>query len=279
MLIIHRTASNGGHIGSRLPTVRKSIVNRKLDDLHPYPRQAEMFSDLSDHDLQMLMDGMNEEPFYDPVEITSSDVIISGHQRVRAAKPWPGAASQLHGLARIKAAQRLQQLRTRAASGSLPVRGGANGVKMAGRVKVGAGKVSVGAGGGISAAPPPPLPVQGKVATIPLRDRYSAALVHGGGKQPVCSRASLRWPTQPCSRASEKNRTHSAGAGRLPWPKAACPPAVGESHRRSHPCCCRCRRALSGRTEHADQGPLAPTLAAAPPPRPSLCSTSLRRPW
>lgn len=64
----------------------KKPTKWKLDDLHPHPRQAELFSDLSDTDLEALADDILRNGLQHPIEITSSGTIIAGHQRVRAAR-------------------------------------------------------------------------------------------------------------------------------------------------------------------------------------------------
>jgi len=67
-------------------SVKKLVVHQRLVELHPHPRQCDMFADLPDADLRQLADEMRREGLIDPVEILPDGMIISGHQRVRAAK-------------------------------------------------------------------------------------------------------------------------------------------------------------------------------------------------
>jgi len=53
--------------------------------LKDHPKQAEMFGDVSDADLEALAANMREHGQRDPVEITPDGTVIAGHQRVRAA--------------------------------------------------------------------------------------------------------------------------------------------------------------------------------------------------
>ena len=63
----------------------KKVEKRKIADLKPHPKQAEHFRDLPDAKLQRLAKGMLIRGLKNPVEITRDNVIICGHQRVRAA--------------------------------------------------------------------------------------------------------------------------------------------------------------------------------------------------
>jgi len=66
---------------------------RELDDLSPFPLQANTFDDLSDNDIQQLADDIERNGLHSPVEILGDntagypeDTIISGHQRLRALR-------------------------------------------------------------------------------------------------------------------------------------------------------------------------------------------------
>jgi len=64
----------------------KHAMKRKLSKLKDHPRQAEMFGDVDEVELRALADDMKKQGLRDPIEITSDNVVIAGHQRVRAAK-------------------------------------------------------------------------------------------------------------------------------------------------------------------------------------------------
>jgi hypothetical protein len=67
-------------------TIKQPIEKRKIADLKSHPRQTELFTDLSQDELQALADDMRMYGLQHPVEITPDGTIICGHQRVRAAK-------------------------------------------------------------------------------------------------------------------------------------------------------------------------------------------------
>jgi ParB family transcriptional regulator, chromosome partitioning protein len=68
---------------------KQTVTTWKLAKLKEHPQQAGMFGDVDDAELEALAENMQEHGQREPVEITSSGVIISGHQRVRAAR-WLG---------------------------------------------------------------------------------------------------------------------------------------------------------------------------------------------
>ena len=68
-----------------MPPPRR-IVKRNLADLRPHPRQAELFADLSQVELDALADDLNRNGLQHPIEILPNGTIVCGHQRVRAAE-------------------------------------------------------------------------------------------------------------------------------------------------------------------------------------------------
>lgn len=68
------------------PTSALKVEKRRLDTLHPHPKQASQFGDLPEHELRRLANRMRRDGLERPVEITPDDIIIAGHQRVRAAE-------------------------------------------------------------------------------------------------------------------------------------------------------------------------------------------------
>lgn len=62
------------------------VVNIAIEGLKPHPRQAELFGDLSDAELQALADDIAGDRQRDPIQILPDGTIIGGHQRVRALK-------------------------------------------------------------------------------------------------------------------------------------------------------------------------------------------------
>jgi ParB/RepB/Spo0J family partition protein len=59
---------------------------RKLSGLKPHSRQAELFGDLPDHELQRLTESLADHGLDHPVEILPDGTIVKGHQRLRAAE-------------------------------------------------------------------------------------------------------------------------------------------------------------------------------------------------
>ena len=57
-----------------------------IDQLKPHPKQTEVFSDLSEHELQRLVESIEKNGLEHPPEILPDGTLIKGHQRVRAAK-------------------------------------------------------------------------------------------------------------------------------------------------------------------------------------------------
>jgi ParB-like chromosome segregation protein Spo0J len=58
----------------------------QIADLHPYPRQADVFGDLSDAGLRSLADDIAADGQREPIDVLPDKTIITGHQRVRAIK-------------------------------------------------------------------------------------------------------------------------------------------------------------------------------------------------
>ena len=66
----------------------RNVVKRNIADLRDHPQQAAMFGDASDAELAALAADMKKKKGLDyPVEILpSSNIVVKGHQRIRAAK-------------------------------------------------------------------------------------------------------------------------------------------------------------------------------------------------
>ena len=61
-------------------------VMRRVADLKPHPRQAELFADLPDHELQELAEDIDKHGVKHPLDILPNNVVVGGHQRLRALK-------------------------------------------------------------------------------------------------------------------------------------------------------------------------------------------------
>ena len=66
--------------------VKHRIEERPVGSLKRHPKQAEFFGDLSDVEIQQLADDMDRNGQLMSIEISPNDVLISGHQRLAAAK-------------------------------------------------------------------------------------------------------------------------------------------------------------------------------------------------
>jgi ParB/RepB/Spo0J family partition protein len=64
----------------------KFVGKRSPKDLQPHPRQAEFFGDMRGGAFAELVASIKDESLHQPIEITPGDVVIDGHQRLRAAK-------------------------------------------------------------------------------------------------------------------------------------------------------------------------------------------------
>lgn len=66
---------------------RKIVLGyRNLDDLIANPLQASYNDDLSDYDLNELTDDIDRNGLNTPIDITRGNLILDGHQRIRAAR-------------------------------------------------------------------------------------------------------------------------------------------------------------------------------------------------
>jgi ParB/RepB/Spo0J family partition protein len=65
---------------------KSKVQKRRLADLHDHPRQHEIFGDVTEAELDELARDMQENGLRDPIRITAAGTIITGHQRVRAAR-------------------------------------------------------------------------------------------------------------------------------------------------------------------------------------------------
>ncbi len=74
------------HNGAVTPPlfVKKKVTNRRISSLRPHPKQA-IFPDLPPDELRRLAESM-KRGLDEPVEILPDGTIVSGHQRVKAAK-------------------------------------------------------------------------------------------------------------------------------------------------------------------------------------------------
>lgn len=63
----------------------KRIEYRRLEDLKSHPRQAELFSDLNEAEFERLKQSLNKG-LNVPIAITQDNLVIDGHQRLRAAR-------------------------------------------------------------------------------------------------------------------------------------------------------------------------------------------------
>lgn len=66
-------------------SLQRTIVERDPNDLTPHPLNAELFSDLTTDDYNNLKEDIASRGIQDPLHITKSNVIISGHQRQKVA--------------------------------------------------------------------------------------------------------------------------------------------------------------------------------------------------
>lgn len=69
-------------MAKKTSNIRKWKVNRLKD----HPRQHELFDDVSEAELRALADHMRDEGQLDAVEVLPDGTVITGHQRVRAAR-------------------------------------------------------------------------------------------------------------------------------------------------------------------------------------------------
>src|SRR5215813_12319778 len=68
-----------------IPNERETL-NVKIAALSTHPRQAELFGDLPEEKILELAADLERNGQKTPIEITPDNVIICGHQRVRAAE-------------------------------------------------------------------------------------------------------------------------------------------------------------------------------------------------
>jgi ParB-like chromosome segregation protein Spo0J len=57
-----------------------------LDDLHDHPRQRELFGELPASEFALLVADMRDNGQREPLRVLPSGRIVTGHQRVRAAR-------------------------------------------------------------------------------------------------------------------------------------------------------------------------------------------------
>ena len=65
---------------------KHKVIRIEVDGLRPHPSQAAAFADLSDDELGALAENMESKGLENPIQILPDGTIITGHQRVRAAK-------------------------------------------------------------------------------------------------------------------------------------------------------------------------------------------------
>ena len=66
--------------------LEQRVVNISINDLKPHPRNSEFFDDLSGEEYEHLRDSISDVGIQAPVIAAANMMIISGHQRFRAAK-------------------------------------------------------------------------------------------------------------------------------------------------------------------------------------------------
>lgn len=64
---------------------KMEVVYRDPRELFPHPRNGEFFSDISPDDWPDFVESIRNRGILNPLLITSQDVVVSGHQRLRAA--------------------------------------------------------------------------------------------------------------------------------------------------------------------------------------------------
>ena len=79
-------SQSGNGVATSPPRIIKKIANRKISSLRPYPKQSDFFPDISEQDLARLADSMERNGLLEPIEILPNGLVISGHQRIKAAK-------------------------------------------------------------------------------------------------------------------------------------------------------------------------------------------------
>ncbi|HBO44921.1 MAG TPA: hypothetical protein DD670_13530 [Planctomycetaceae bacterium] len=68
------------------PKPKRRFESRPLADLRPHPRQAELFGEGSDHEIEELAADIRKNGVIHPIEVTSDGTIIAGHRRVKALR-------------------------------------------------------------------------------------------------------------------------------------------------------------------------------------------------
>jgi hypothetical protein len=81
-----RANQHEGAKGHRVNATTRPTEKRRLDSLHPHPRQAKLFDDLAVQEFLALVEDIRENGMRSPPEILPDGTIVTGHQRVRAAK-------------------------------------------------------------------------------------------------------------------------------------------------------------------------------------------------
>jgi ParB-like chromosome segregation protein Spo0J len=77
--------TDGTFSKGEIPMQEKRIETRRLDELKSHPQQAALFSDLNEAEFEKLKQSV-EKGLDHPIEITTENVVIDGHQRLRAAR-------------------------------------------------------------------------------------------------------------------------------------------------------------------------------------------------
>jgi ParB/RepB/Spo0J family partition protein len=72
--------------GHKVVTKKVISTKRKLNLLKEHPQQNALFGDVSDEELASLAEHIEQHGLQHPVEIAPDGTIITGHQRVRAAR-------------------------------------------------------------------------------------------------------------------------------------------------------------------------------------------------
>jgi ParB/RepB/Spo0J family partition protein len=64
----------------------RRIEEREVNQLQPHPRQRELFTDLEGQDFKELVASIKQDGLIQPIEIATGDVVIDGHQQLRAVQ-------------------------------------------------------------------------------------------------------------------------------------------------------------------------------------------------
>ncbi|NLE38909.1 MAG: ParB N-terminal domain-containing protein, partial [Pirellulaceae bacterium] len=81
---LRAASSTNGASKMQKPKPKKRIEFRPLADLRPHPRQADLFGECSDQEIEELAADIGKNGLAHAIEITPDGIIIAGHRRVKA---------------------------------------------------------------------------------------------------------------------------------------------------------------------------------------------------